>query len=163
MALSKKEIAANIKKFQQRQIEHVAKHGRTTVGVFAVAGTKDALNSTFVYTIGNALKRLPELFIVGMHDDGGVLNALSEKMIELGRAFEDREVVDIGAKFSCCVVEALDDVKDRYTCQASAWFGRDGYRVMQVVAPDPSGLFPWQSGCASPYSKVTVHRKNPVN
>lgn len=60
------------------------------------------------------------------------------------------------------MVEASDDVKDAYTVQAKHFFG-DSYRVVQVVAPDPTGLFPWQKGCAKPYCDVVVHRAKPLN
>lgn len=163
MTASKKEIARRMEEFQRKQAEHIAECGRTVLGVFALAESVDPVNETFIYTIGNALKQLPELLLVGMCSDGGLLNALSEEMVRRGRAFDDREVVNIGAKCPVCVVEAAESVKDDYTCQANLWWSRSGYRVMQVVAPDPTGLFPWQAGCAEPYSKVKINRKNPIN
>jgi hypothetical protein len=164
MTASKKELARRLEEFQRKQAENIARHGRSCLGVFALADAKDPVNETFIYTIGNAQKGLPELLLVGVCNDGGALNLLSEEMIRRGRPFDDREVVKLsGADHPVCVVEASNDVKDDYTCQANGYWGRDGYSVMQVVIPDRAGLFPWQAGCAKPYCKVAVHRRNPLN
>lgn len=152
------ELERRFRLFREKQIEHIERTGRTLVGVFGEGG-----KSGFVYTIGNALKGLPELLLVITHDDGGLLNALSKVMIERGAAFDDQEVVRLpGMKCSVCIVDASDDVKDLYTCQAKHLVGPE-YRVQQVVVPDTKGLFPWQPGCAKPYSDVKIHRAKPLN
>lgn len=157
--MSKDEIERRIEELKRKQDRHIAETGRTLVGVFPLRGSKDPTNETFVYTMGNSLKGLPELLIVGLHDDRGILNALSEAMIERGRAFDDREVYTFeGSNCPLCFVDAAEVVKDRYTVQANQRFGRDRYRVQQVVLSDKAGLFPWQQGCAKPYCDVVVHR-----
>jgi Domain of unknown function (DUF4262) len=138
--------------------DDVERTGRTVIGVFPDADSKDPTNDAFMYSVGNALKGLPELLVVGMYRDGYAINALSEIMLERGRKFQDGEVVDLGGPCPVCVVDAAEGVKDRYTCQATGVFGEGGYAVMQVVLPDAAGKFPWDRGCAEPYSRVVVHR-----
>jgi hypothetical protein len=57
---------------------------------------------------GNALKGLPELLLVGT-TKGELLNDLSQKMIDRGRAFDDGELVSLGGKFPLKVITANDD------------------------------------------------------
>lgn len=139
---------------------NIALHGRSIIGVFPNAGSKDPVNEAFAYTIGNAIKGLPELLIVGMYEDTYTLNRLSSMMLERGKKFADGELVLLGegARVPVCVVDASDAVKDRYTFQASNYHGGEDYAVMQVVVPDTHGLFPWQPGCSRPYADVKVYR-----
>lgn len=120
----------------------------------------------FTYTIGNAEKGLPELLMVGIgsktsHD---VLNDLSEKMVERGRAFDDLERVDVGGKVPVCVIEADDVVKEKFTIQVGGALGIDDrdYRVLQVLCPDEEGRLPWQSDCAEPYRSLPVYKRGGV-
>lgn len=146
-----------------RNIEdNIARTGRSCIGVFPDASSEDPVNEAFVYTIGNARQRMPELLIVGLCNDQGILNLASKMMIERGRAFEDGEVVSLGGKFPFVAVEAAESVKERFTVQATNFLGRSNYRVMQIVLCDKAGLFPWQAGCAEPYRSAKVHRANPL-
>lgn len=165
MSMSRKEMARRFEEYERKQVEHIARHGRTCAGVFALADSKDPTNETFVYTIGNALKGLPELLTVGLCDDHGILNALSEVMILLDRSFDDGDVYTFKETgMPVALVEAAESVKETFTRQATHLLGgADKYRVMQVVLSDKAGLFPWQPGCAAPYSKVKVHRAKPLN
>lgn len=147
----------------ERMADNVRRTGRSCMGVFPDETSTDPANDAFVYTIGNALKGFPELLIVGLFDDRGILNRMSEVMIERGRAFDDGEFVEFGGSFSLPAIEAADVVKERYTVQATRFLRRHDYRVMQIVLCDKAGLFPWQPGCAKPYADVVVHRAKPVN
>lgn len=159
------ELHRRMDALREQQLEHIQRHGRTLVGVFALQDSKDPINDAFTYTIGNALKQLPELLIVGLYDDRGILNALSEEMIRRGRAFDDGDTFTFpGSSKPVALCDAAESVKERYTLQATDILGgADKYRVMQVVLCDKAGLFPWTPGCAEPYSKVVVRRAKTLN
>jgi hypothetical protein len=156
---------SDIEKVRQQMLDNIERTGRALVGVFPGDPSSDPVNDAFVYTIGNGDRNLPELLIVGLYDDEYILNALSKMMLERGKPFEDGELVEMGGKCPACVVDAAESVKKRYTIQATSYHRakRQKYRVMQVVLPDREGLFPWQRGCANPYSKVKVHRAKALN
>jgi Domain of unknown function (DUF4262) len=144
----------------------IEQNGRFIIQVFprAESGSKyDPINDSFAYTIGNWTPRgLPELLLVGVSLGGhlaGVLNDLSEKMIARECAFADGELVNLGGKCPVCIIEASDSVKEKYTIQATTYQFGLNYRVMQVVAPDRNGRFPWEEGCQEPYKSVIVHRR----
>jgi Domain of unknown function (DUF4262) len=158
---------ARMRKFHDRIEDDIAQHGRFIVCV-AETETKAAAstyptdpNDYFSYTIGNARKGFPELLVVGVFRQGYILNPLSETMIERGHKFADGELVDLGGSFPVCLVDAAETVKDDYTIQAGEHYDSSDYAVMQVVMSDPCGLFPWQSGCAAPHSRIVVHRRAP--
>jgi len=67
----------------------------------------DVDTPSFAHTIGNALKGLPELLIIGTHK-GALLDDLSQKMIERGRAFDDGELVSLGGKFPVKIITTND-------------------------------------------------------
>jgi hypothetical protein len=161
--MSAKELNRRLDELRRRQEDEIERHGRTRVGVFSMPDAADPTNETFVYTVGNALRGLPEFLIVGMCDDQGILNHLSDMMLERRAAFADRELVTLAPGYMpLCVVDASEDVKDKFTVQATNLLGGD-YRVQQVVLSDKAGLFPWQSGCAAPYCNVVIHRAVPLN
>jgi hypothetical protein len=88
----------------RKDIENdVRQSGRSVMCIFG-----DADGPTFAYAIGNALKGLPELLLVGT-TKGELLNDLSQKMIDRGRAFDDGELVSLGGKFPLKVITANDD------------------------------------------------------
>ncbi len=136
---------------------HIREHGRSVIGVFPDKESED-INDAFAYTIGNSLKGLPELLVVGIYRDGGMLNELSERMIAQGHAFADNERVFLGGAFPVTIIEADDAVKERVTIQAGNFLKRY-YRVMQIVLCDHEGRFPWDQGCGKPYCDVRVWRR----
>jgi hypothetical protein len=156
-------MAEDFARFRRNMRDNIRRTGRTIIGVFPDEKSVDPTNEAFAYTVGNALKGLPELLVVGMYGDTFTLNKLSEMMIERGERFDDGQIVSLGGKHPVRVFDADDSVKDQYTIQASNYYGRERYDVMQVVLSDPDGKFPWQAGCAEPYRRVRIHRRNKVH
>lgn len=149
---------------KEKIITMVEEHGRAVMTVFPLGDPCPLAeldpNDAFSYTIGNAKAGLPELLLVGMVDTGSllILNMVSDKMKERGRAFDDREIVSLGAKFPVCLVGAGPQERERMTC--ANWFNGDtAYPVMQIVACDTEGRFPWDPGCAEPYCRVHIPRR----
>jgi Domain of unknown function (DUF4262) len=143
---------------RERTAQLIRDAGRAVIGVFP---EDDDVNSAFCYSIGNAIRGLPELLIVGMFDQGGVslINLLSEKMIQRGDKFDSGEMIDLGGAVPVCAIDATDEVKDIYTIQATNYYGNGDYAVMQMVLPDKHGRFPWDADCAAPYGKIRVYRR----
>jgi hypothetical protein len=150
--------AEDFARFRRKTQENIERTGRSVVGVFPGANSEDPTNDAFAYTIGNALRGLPELLLIGMYGETHMINALSDRMIERGMKFGDGEVVSLGGPHPVRVFDADESVKDQFTIQATNYFGTREYDVMQVVLPDTEGRFPWQAGCAEPYRRVVVHR-----
>jgi len=150
---------ARMRKFHDYTEDDIKRYGRSVVCVAEAAASTDP-NDCFSYTIGNTRKGFPELLVVGVCEQGWILNPLSEIMIERGYKFADGERVDLGGgRFPVCLIEAAETVKDDYTVQAGEHYDSSDYAVMQVVMSDPCGLFPWQPKCAAPHSRIVVHRR----
>lgn len=104
----------------------------------------------FAYSIGlTATFEHPELVIVGMEPwtAAKIINVCGELIVE-GARFADGARTDELLVGYQCIFRAVP--KQRY----SEWFGYalwyyDGPRfdVLQIVWPDRSGRFPWDSGC----------------
>ena len=75
-------------------------------------------------------------------------------MIERARAFDDRELVEIGGKYPTMAIHAKASVKDNFTIQAGQFLGHQDYRVIQMLFTDPNGIFPTQPGCDPLYKKL---------
>jgi hypothetical protein len=112
----------------------------------------------FSYTIGNAIKGLPELLVIGLSpiDATYMLNVWSDAMINRGSAFADRETVDVGGSFPCLAVTCVEGVRDVYTIQAGEYLERQDYDVVQMIVPDPDGRFPTDPLCAPVYRDVPI-------
>jgi len=145
--------------------DNIARNGRQIVGVFPdeTSGRRDrpVVNAAFLYTVGNSVKGVPELLLIGMYDEHGasMLNWLSEEMIKRGKKFDDGERVDLGGDYPVLIIDARLAVKEEYTRSASMFFGENNYTVQQVILCDPQGRFPGEPGCAKPYNDVVVWRE----
>ena len=137
--------------------ETVARVGWSVMHIFP----GDDGSPGFCYTIGNADRGLPELLLIGGCGDSwhACLNAVTEVLRKRGRAFDDGERVEYGARFPVLVFDARDDVRDHFTLLAGDHLGHEAYRVQQVVVADPQGRFPNEDGCAEPYRSVPVFRR----
>lgn len=125
-------------------------HGQHLFGVFP---TKDDPGIPFVYTIGNALKGLPELIVVGAFDAqivGAILNHVGEDMRKSGERLP--EVVDIGGKFPIRTRTASDEARALWTIQAGQYLGREDYEVQQLLLCDPEGVYPGEEGIQPGYA-----------
>ena len=131
----------------------IQRYGRC---VLCVGGEADS--PPFAYTIGNWLRGLPELLIIGTIK-GALLNNLSQKLIERGAAFEEGELVNLGGKFPVKIVTADQRAQRDYTIQAGQYHGTEDYPVQQVLACDRSGHFPDDPACQPPYSTLPMFNR----
>ena len=140
--------------FHRRTAAHIKRDGRSIVGVLA---TEEDDGPPFTYTIGNHLKGLPELLVIGT-SQGFFLNTLSHLMIAAGHGFEDGETVRMLGSKEVKLIHASAAAREEYTIQAGEHFGHQNYSVMQVLMPDKQGRFPGEDGCDEPYASVPVLR-----
>ena len=148
-----KKIKRNIDEFQFQIASNIAMHGRQIIGVIP-----EPRKTGFSYTIGNHIKGLPELLIIGNfnpHMMGQALNKLSEMLIERGKPFDNGSSVSLGGAMSLMAWDTQPEAKTRFTIQASEYFGTDEYTVQQLVLPDPDGHFPDDPKCNKDY-KVPI-------
>jgi hypothetical protein len=138
--------------------QNVALHGRCVMSTVTEDGVP------YSYTIGNALKHLPELLLFGFAPDDSrqLLNQWSALMIDRAGEYADGEKIDIGARFPClarhCTPEALD-----LTLQVEGFLGHRDYRVTQIVSPDSKGRFPGDPLCEPPYALMPVYARREGN
>ena len=132
-------------KFHANTAENIEKHGQALIGVLS--------SPPFIYTIGNAVRGLPELLLIGpprLELSGQALNALNElgeKMRRDGKPLAEG-LVDIEWSFPFKVRKAGPRAKDDYTNLAGQYLGREDYEVLQVMICDKEGRYPGDPGCA---------------
>jgi hypothetical protein len=141
--------------FRRTTAAHIERAGRTIIAVFP---TEEDPGVPFAYTIGNHLKGLPELLVIGTAH-AGFLNDLSRLMIASNAPFEDSQTLTmIGGRVPVKLIRASAAARAEYTIQAGEHFGHQNYSVMQVLMPDKQGRFPGEDGCDEPYASVPVLR-----
>jgi len=142
----------SMKQFYDDIYNDIRRDGRS---VLCIGGEEDSL--PFAYTIGNALKGLPELLMIGGIAGAYLLNVLSEQIVERNGGFDDGELISLGGKFPVKIINATDTrARSEYTIQAGQAIGHENYAVQQVLIADKSGRYPDDPECAAPYSSVPV-------
>ncbi|QIG76940.1 DUF3309 domain-containing protein [Rhizobium phage RHph_Y1_11] len=134
---------------------NIEKYGRFLQGVFPTR--ENPAGASFIYSIGNHLKNMPELLIIGPFPPqfmAGVLNVLSDFQLNRGKPFEDGEEPDIGLVPMPKLRKCSANVRDEFTIQAGQYFKHENYDVMQVLIADPDGLFPDDPQCHRNYKVV---------
>jgi hypothetical protein len=117
----------------------------------------------FAYTIGNTLRGLPEIFVLGPVNPialRNLLNIVADQMFELDRAFADGSMVSTGGRLQVCLINADDSAKAEVTAHVghALQIPDADYSLQQMVLCDPHGRFPWDAQCHEPYN-VKVYRK----
>jgi hypothetical protein len=127
---------------QARTFGHIAKFGRTIIGV---TGPRP-----FAYTIGHTERNLPEMLVIGMHSPP-FLNRLGDMQNSLNAPLLGD--VDLGGLFPVRLQAVRDQVaaQNEYTCQVQEHYGPRDYDVTQVLIPDLKGRFPGEPGCDPRY------------
>lgn len=124
-----------------------------------VIGTETMNGRPFCYSIGLCAKGMPELIIIGLQPEIGcmAINALAEKMedhlkkSESLSPFRNGKKVDIDFTFPLRV-DWLDLPEKIYAltefmCQLGHYItGPEGVEIVQIVMPDPQGVFPGEEG-----------------
>lgn len=124
---------------------HIAAAGQSVVSVPGARG-----GHGFSYTIGNTLRGLPELLLIGSFDPRQaciILNALGEHMRKAGKPFEDGTYPVADFPLPLRFRTAGDSVRDNYTVQAGQHLGRENYAVTQVILCDKHQRYPGDAGC----------------
>lgn len=126
----------------RKNIEIRAQH------VFAVF-PDGARTPGFAYTIGNVIRGLPELLIIGSFPPtfaATILNELGDKMREDGRPLPE-DLVDIAWTYPFKVRRAGPSARSRFTIQAGQYWRTEDYDVLQVMICDREGRYPGDEGC----------------
>ena len=137
----------------------ITKHGLAVIAV----PDPDGRAPTFLYTIGNHERGLPELIWVGTGDPKafcGVLNHASEIQRERASAFAHGELVSLGGRLPVKIVDATVRAKADYTFQVGHYYDTEDYQVRQLLAPDRDGRYPGDPLCAEPSASRPVLSPN---
>lgn len=121
----------------QSNIDRVGQH------VFGASPTSPG-DEAFLYTVGNALRGLPELLIVGnipLEMGCMILNVIGDHMRKNERA-PDEGLLDLDWSFPFKIRKCSDLAKEEYTIQCGQFLGRENYDVLQVMICDKSGKYP---------------------
>ena len=128
----------------QSNIDRAGQH------IFAIF--PDADTAGFAYTIGNARLGLPELLIIGNfapHLMASVLNEVGRRMRQADQVPE--KDIDIGGAFPIRPRLAGAAARSAFTIQVGRFLGHEEYAVVQLLLPDPMGLYPGEARCATRY------------
>ena len=128
-------------------IANIKNSGQHLTGVF------DA-EHPFLYTTGNIVKNLPELFIFfNPQKIAGLINYLCDIQRKRNEPLYDGEIIDIGAT---CPLMAIvpDDRILEYATISTSFANTLGMPVsfVQILAPDTNGVFPTNPNCKPPYN-----------
>ena len=133
----------------------IERHGSQ---VLAIAPEKKT--PAFYYTIGNSIKGMPELLMIGNIEAKAamqILNKLSDQMVEANKKFSNGERVNMGGEYDLQVWDTTPVAQLQYTLQCTEFFQTKQYLVQQVVLPDPKGRYPADKRCHKRY-RVPVLR-----
>ncbi len=141
-----REWETNMDQLHRNIDDHIAGVGQSCIGVGGGEGTLP-----FTYTIGLQKAGLPELIVFGRYDLNDVLNHYADRMKREGAFPNGLPIPDELAKIPFVAVHCTSPATwDEYTVQAG------DYKVIQLVAPDKEGRYPWDEGCAEPFSMQPV-------
>lgn len=141
--------------FYQQIASTIEKHG---LQILAIGPEKKVWG--FAYTIGNHLKQLPELLVIGNLKDEvaqALLNKITDQMVERKLPFLNGATVNIGGECDLQIWDTTTIAKLQYTLQATEFYQHKEYAVQQVVLPDPKGHYPTDKRCHKRY-RVPVLR-----
>jgi len=128
----------------QSNIDRAGQH------IFAIF--PDADTAGFAYTIGNARLGLPELLIIGNFAPvlmASVLNEVGRRMRQTDQ-LPDKDI-DIGGAFPIRPRLAGAAARRAFTIQVGRFLGHEEYAVVQLLLPDPMGLYPGEARCDPRY------------
>lgn len=130
--------------FQQQIQSNIDRVGQHVFGIFPTSPDDEG----FLYTIGNALRGLPELLIVGnIPLDIGcmILNVVGDHMRKSEKTL-DEGFLDLDWTFPFKIRKCSDRAKEEYTVQCGQFLGREDYDVLQVMICDKAGKYPGEEG-----------------
>lgn len=128
----------------QSNIDRAGQH------IFAIF--PDADTPGLPYTIDNARLGLPELLIIGNFAPilmASVLNEVARRMRQTEQV-PDQDI-DIGGAFPIRPRLAGATARSTFSIQVGRFLGHEEYAVVQLLLPDPMGLYPGERGCDPRY------------
>lgn len=131
--------------------ENILRTGRHIVGVFDPHGKE----TSFCYSVGNTVDGLPEFLLIGNLPPSfcaSIINMVSAVQNKAGAALGegDLKLEDFPLPFR--LRHCTDAAKGRYTVQAGEYFGRQDYKVIQIMLCDKQNRYPGDEGCEYPFN-----------
>jgi hypothetical protein len=142
----------------RRQLDGLVRSVGWAVVMVGPCGPTDADGEApaFAYTVGLADRGHPELMVMGFAPDVAqpVLNAAAQRVKE-GVRFQNMSSDDKVVQGYPVMFRAVKPPHARRWARAASERRRPKhFELLQMFLPDPSGLFPWQAGCATDYARL---------
>lgn len=123
----------------------IMKHGWVVQGVFGTTPDESGRIMSFSYTVGLTETKLPELFLdtISANQATPILNEMARRMRD-GMPIAPGDTVDLDYSVPFRIRGPIDPAAAA-TNMARNLYG-DQITVLQVLWPDPAGLFPGDAG-----------------
>ena len=118
--------------------------------------------SSFMFTIGNTERNIPELIVFGTHEQvlcNRASDMMEKIMREDGTVFKGGDTLSIGSRHPLQIVDVTyhPDVEN-YTPELLSYYKKHTYKLFQLLVPDHHGRYPGDPECERPYSLVPSFR-----
>ncbi len=142
MAKSRK---ASLEQYAKKLEEIIRKHGYV---VQHVLPDYEKMAPPCSYTIGLADEGLPELFVFGLPGESAqvIVNTLAKRLRKEGKLPTDQPLDEVFEGAKCVLHEVTQEQLGSHLPGARARQHPKPIRAIQIVWPDPAGLFPWETG-----------------
>lgn len=131
----------------------IKKYGFKTIGVLG-----DGFDGSFAYTVGlEATYGHPELLMTGIGPD--TAHFCFERLLEqvlAGSSLNFDDVMHGACRFPMQIrrVNSKRACEEHMLLTKDFYGGSDEFQVLQLVYPDPKGVFPWQEGYDFPQQEL---------
>lgn len=108
----------------------------------------------FTYSIGITEKTgQPEMIVTGLRHDLAhfIVNEYNRRIKEGEQFVEGKYYSDFIGGFDVTFREVDKSTLTNYTCRATEYYGSKNYRVLQMIFPSTSGLWPWDDQAPEAY------------
>lgn len=147
---------------KRKIIENIQEYG---LSIISVGPDPDDGTPPFSYSIGLSLIGKYELLVEGLQPDLGqyLINQTKATFSAYGIPIDHTCIVkglvqgDLPMAF---VKTDTGDLSETRSIQVGHMLDIEVYGVLQLIIPDPSGLFPWEEGCDTSIGDQTIHRRD---
>lgn len=149
-------------KIEDQVLENIARFG---LSVLSIGPDSDNDIPPFSYSIGLSLKEGSELLCESLPPDishsliSEIASQLPKNNIAVDHSCIVRGLLQHNMPIALVVVDE-EDIHDTRTIQVSGIIDVYNYKVLQVILPDSSGIFPWQEGHDIGMGIQNIHRKD---
>lgn len=131
--------------------DHIAEHGCTVIHVL-----EEGDLPPFTYSIGVMQETgEPEVVVIGLQRELAhfIVNQYNIRVRSGERFLAGGHYAGFLEGFDVCAIEVPPSEYDEYVGQALDYYGGAQFRLLQLVYPTTSGLWPWSEGAPEGFRK----------